>query len=147
MWISLKAWSPYSRKGRKHVLATMFQRAYYSSPCVNCKSLVRDCYYQKHALPCEKLPLNRSYDPHWESGPWIVAAKISSIIPSVAIIAAGRNWTIDYSAGQACNVVIKVFTLFNLSSTFPRRAHARPNTVMLRGLCHRILHLPHKNLK
>ena len=32
--------------------------------------------------------------------------------------------------------------LFNLSSTFPRRAHARPNTVMLRGLCHRILHIP-----
>ena len=27
-----------------------------------------------------------------------------------AIIAAGRNWTIDYNAGQACNVVIKVFT-------------------------------------
>ena len=29
--------------------------------------------------------------------------------------------------------------MFNLSSTLPRRAHARPNTVMLRGLCHRIL--------
>ena len=27
-----------------------------------------------------------------------------------AIIAAGRNWTIDYNAGQACDVVIKVFT-------------------------------------
>ena len=37
--------------------------------------------------------------------------------------------------------------MFNLSSTFPRRAHARPNTMMLRGLCHGILHLPHKNLK
>ena len=24
-----------------------------------------------------------------------------------AIIAAGRNWTIDYNAGQACDVVIK----------------------------------------
>ena len=24
-----------------------------------------------------------------------------------AIIAAGRNWTIDYNAGQTCNVVIK----------------------------------------
>ena len=148
---------------------------------------MRDCYYQKHALPCEKLPLNRSYYPYWESGPWIVAAKISSIIPGVfvthipafannccnswnefyfpdrsvqfkqftaivfqwkihacnesqrsyqlfchisliqictttwdkagdmpsmvtAIIAAGRSWTIDYNAGQACNVVIKVFT-------------------------------------
>ena len=33
-------------------------------------------------------------------------------MPSVvtAIIAAGRNWTIDYHAGQACNVAIKVFT-------------------------------------
>ena len=27
-----------------------------------------------------------------------------------AIFAAGRNWTIDYSAGHACDVVIKVFT-------------------------------------
>ena len=27
-----------------------------------------------------------------------------------AIIAAGRNWTIDYNAGQACDVVIKVLT-------------------------------------
>ena len=27
-----------------------------------------------------------------------------------AIIAAGRNWTIDYHAGQACDVVIKVLT-------------------------------------
>ena len=27
-----------------------------------------------------------------------------------AFIAAGRNWTIDYNAGQACSVVIKVFT-------------------------------------
>ena len=29
-----------------------------------------------------------------------------------AIIAAGKklNWTIDYNAGQACDVVIKVFT-------------------------------------
>ena len=27
-----------------------------------------------------------------------------------AIIAAGRNWTNDYSASQACDVVIKVFT-------------------------------------
>ena len=27
-----------------------------------------------------------------------------------AIIAAGRNCTIDYNVGQACDVVIKVFT-------------------------------------
>ena len=27
-----------------------------------------------------------------------------------AIIEAGRNCTIDYNAGQACDVVIKVFT-------------------------------------
>ena len=26
-----------------------------------------------------------------------------------AIIAGGRNWTIDFNAGQACDVVIKVF--------------------------------------
>ena len=33
-------------------------------------------------------------------------------MPSIvtAIIAAGRNWTIDYNAGEACDVVIKVFT-------------------------------------
>ena len=33
-------------------------------------------------------------------------------MPSVvtAIIAAGRNLTIDYNAGQACDVVIKVST-------------------------------------
>ena len=33
-------------------------------------------------------------------------------MPSVvtAINAAGRNGTIDYNAGQACDVVIKVFT-------------------------------------
>ena len=33
-------------------------------------------------------------------------------VPSVvtAIIVAGRNWTIDYNVGQACDVVIKVFT-------------------------------------
>ena len=32
-------------------------------------------------------------------------------MPSVvtAIIAAGRNWTIDYNAGQACDIVIKVY--------------------------------------
>ena len=29
---------------------------------------------------------------------------------ATVIIAAGRNWTIDYNAGQACDVVIKVFT-------------------------------------
>ena len=36
----------------EHVLATMSEGAYYS--CRLQKSLVRDCYYQKHALPCEK---------------------------------------------------------------------------------------------
>ena len=36
-------------------LSTMSQRAYFSSPAVDWKkSLVRDCYYQKHALICEK---------------------------------------------------------------------------------------------
>ena len=29
---------------------------------------------------------------------------------ATAIIAAGRNRTIDYNAGQTCDVVIKVFT-------------------------------------
>ena len=48
------------------------------------KSLVKDCYYQKHALPCEKkLHLNRSYYPHWESGPWMF--KITSVTPSVFV--------------------------------------------------------------
>ena len=36
----LKAWSLHSRKDRKHVLAAMSQRAYYSSPGVNCKNLL-----------------------------------------------------------------------------------------------------------
>ena len=27
-----------------------------------------------------------------------------------AIIATGRNWTIDHNAGQVCDVIIKVFT-------------------------------------
>ena len=35
-----KAWSPYGRKDRKHVLATMSQKAYYSSPKVDCKNLL-----------------------------------------------------------------------------------------------------------
>ena len=31
---------------------------YYSFPGVDCKkSLLRDCYYQKRALPCEKTAL------------------------------------------------------------------------------------------
>ena len=36
---SSKAWSAYSRKDRKHVLATISQTTYYSSPCVECKNL------------------------------------------------------------------------------------------------------------
>ena len=35
-----KTWSPYGQKYRKHVLATMSQRAYYSSPGVDCKNLL-----------------------------------------------------------------------------------------------------------
>ena len=35
-----KAWSLYSRKDRKHVLATMSQRAYYSFRGVDCKNLL-----------------------------------------------------------------------------------------------------------
>ena len=35
-----KAWSPYSQKDRKHVLATMSQRAYNTSPGVDCKNLL-----------------------------------------------------------------------------------------------------------
>ena len=47
----LKAWSPYSLKDRKRV----YQRAYYSSPGVDCKNLLWEIsYYRKHALPCEK---------------------------------------------------------------------------------------------
>ena len=43
-----EAWSPYSQVDRKHVLTTMSQRAYYSSPGSRLqKSLVRDCYYKK----------------------------------------------------------------------------------------------------
>ena len=33
-------WSPFSQKDRKHVLATMSQRAYYSSPGVDSKILL-----------------------------------------------------------------------------------------------------------
>ena len=46
-----KALSPYSRKDRKHVLATMCQRAYYSSLGVDCKNLwweiaiIKNIYY------------------------------------------------------------------------------------------------------
>ena len=36
----LKAWSPYNRKDREHVLATMSQRAYYSSPGVDWNNLL-----------------------------------------------------------------------------------------------------------
>ena len=38
-------------------------------------------------------------------------------MPSVvtAIIAAGRNCTIDYNAHQACDVVIKVFTCIKIA--------------------------------
>ena len=32
-----------------------------------------------------------------------------------AIIAAGRNRTIDYNAGQACDVAIKVFTFIKIA--------------------------------
>ena len=39
---------------------------------------------------------------------WEKAGDMPSVV--TAIIEAGRNWTIDYSAGQACDVVIKVFT-------------------------------------
>ena len=49
-----QAWSPRSQKDRKPVFATMIQTVYHSSPGVDCKTLVRDCYYQKHALPCGK---------------------------------------------------------------------------------------------
>ena len=35
-----EAWSPYGRKDRKHVLVTMSQKAYYSSPDIDCKNLL-----------------------------------------------------------------------------------------------------------
>ena len=37
---------------------------------------------------------------------WDKAGDMSSMV--TAIIVAGRNWTIDYYAGEACDVVIKV---------------------------------------
>ena len=62
-----KAWSPYSRKGRKHVLATMFQRAYYSSPGVNCKNLLWEIaiiknmhYHVKNCLLIARIILTES---------------------------------------------------------------------------------------
>ena len=74
-WVrsSLKAWSPYSRKDRKHVLATMSQRAYFSSLGVDCKNLlwgiaiIKNIHYHVN-----KLRLNHSCYRHWEPGPWIV---------------------------------------------------------------------------
>ena len=39
---------------------------------------------------------------------WDKAGDMPSMV--TAIIAAGRNWTLDYNAGQACDVVIKVST-------------------------------------
>ena len=50
-----KAWSSYCRKDRKHVLATMSQKGILQfSRCRLQKSLVRDRYYQKNELTCEK---------------------------------------------------------------------------------------------
>ena len=69
----IKAWSPYSQKDRKHVLATMSQRAYHSSPGVDCKNLLWEIAIIKSIhYHVKKLRLNHSCYPHWESGPWIV---------------------------------------------------------------------------
>ena len=47
-------------------------------------------------------------------------------MPSVvtAIIATGRNWTINYNAGQTCNVVIKVFTCIRTAKNRVRNMFA-----------------------
>ena len=33
----------------------------------------------------------------------------------IAITTAGRNWTIDYNAGEACDVAIKVFSCIRIA--------------------------------
>ena len=74
------------RNDRNHVLATMSQRAYYSSPVVDCKNLLWKIATIKNiVLPCEKNCLLIT--------PIILTAsliygqlfKISSIIPSVFV--------------------------------------------------------------
>ena len=184
-----EAWSPYSRKDRKHVLANMSQRAYYSSPSVDCKNLLWEiAIIKKHALPCEKTAFeslllsllrvwfmdsclrspalsqvylsltflanscckswNELYFPDrsgqvkqftaiifqwkihacnesqrsWQlfchtsltqicNTTWDKAGDMPSMV--AAIIAAWRNWTIDYNASQARDVVISVHVYQN----------------------------------
>ena len=79
------AWSPYSRNNRKLVLETIFPKRILQLPrCRLQKSVVRDCYYQKHASPVKNCLL---------TAPAILTAslaygqlfKISSIIPNVFV--------------------------------------------------------------
>ena len=53
-------------------------------------------------------------------------------MPSVvtAIIATGRNWTIDYNSGQACNVVSKVFTCIKTAWNRVRNMFATVLTII-----------------
>ena len=63
----------FKRKDRKHVLATMSQRVYYSSQGVDYKNLLWEIAIIKNMrYHVKKLPLNHSYYPHRESGPSIV---------------------------------------------------------------------------
>ena len=58
---------------------------------------------------------------------WYKAGDMPSIV--TAIIAAGRNWTIDYNA-QACDVVIKVFTCITCIKTAWNRVRNMFATVL-----------------
>ena len=60
-----KAWSPYSRKDHKHVIATMSQGVYHSFPGVDCKNLLcKIAIIRNMRYHVKQLSLNRSYYPH-----------------------------------------------------------------------------------
>ena len=48
----------------------------------------------------------------------------------IVIIAVGRNWTIDYNAAEACDVVIKVFTCIKIAWDRVRKMFATVLTII-----------------
>ena len=65
---------------------------------------------------------------------WDKAGDMPSVV--TAIIAAGRNWTIDYNACQACNVVIKVLTCIKTACDRVRACSHDPGTTHCPGATH-----------
>ena len=54
---------------------------------------------------------------------------MSSVV--TGIMAAGINWTIDYNAGEACDVVITVFTCIKIAyPEFPFESEAKDDNLI-----------------